>query len=387
MYKIGIDVTYLASCALRGVSPSVSAVVGMNLPNVFKMAKRHHMVAITYLGLAKAIETHPELNIDAELLEEWKREYHKAVQKTVTFELERESLCKFFNENNIWHLCLKGVVLQRYYPVLGMRQMSDNDILIDSKKCKLVKDYLVSNGYEVLSYGTGYDDTYRKGRLIFEIHRMLIYNKEKTRRGYEYYKNVKKRLVPAENGCEHFFTDEDYYVYFIFHSHKHFTNGGCGIRTLMDISVYLAQKEDSLHLGYLNSELSKLGIYEYEKMASALAKRLFSCNPESLYSPDNLTEEEREIFAYHVSSGTFGTQENRVSNMLNNMSKGNGVTRATRFKYVFERIFPKMEFYRVNYPRAYKFIIPIPFIWFFRLIKAIFNHKKYNSELKYVDKK
>ena len=46
------------------------------------------------------------------------------------------------------------------------------------------------NGYEIMSYGNHCHDTYRKDGIIFEIHRKLAEDSDKTKKAYHYYKNV-----------------------------------------------------------------------------------------------------------------------------------------------------------------------------------------------------
>lgn len=45
-----------------------------------------------------------------------------------------------FEKAGIWYLPLKGVILKEMYPVYGIRQMADNDILFDFTYRKEVKD-------------------------------------------------------------------------------------------------------------------------------------------------------------------------------------------------------------------------------------------------------
>ena len=49
---------------------------------------------------------------------------------------------------------------------------------------------MTENGYEIMSYGNHCHDTYRKDGIIFEIHRKLAEDSDKTKKAYHYYKNV-----------------------------------------------------------------------------------------------------------------------------------------------------------------------------------------------------
>ena len=120
VYKIGVDTMYLAVCALHNRVPEKSKLLDMDINGVYKMAKRHSMQAIVYLGYKMGLDNYSDLDFDLELLKKWEKAYKLSLHKLVMFDVEREALCNFLKENNIWYCCLKGVVLQNYYPILGI---------------------------------------------------------------------------------------------------------------------------------------------------------------------------------------------------------------------------------------------------------------------------
>ena len=78
----------------------------------------------------------------------WEERMVKAVRKVLLFDMEREKLCAWMDREQIWYLPLKGIVLKDFYPSVGMRQMSDNDILFDADVWERVQDHMLSEGYE-----------------------------------------------------------------------------------------------------------------------------------------------------------------------------------------------------------------------------------------------
>ena len=385
IYKIGLDVIYMSSCALLGKTPDRCRLSEMNFSSLYKMAKQHSMQAIVYLSMIKAMESYPDLEVDEGLIAKWKSDYHAVIKKLVQLDIERENLYSFLDSEGAWYIGLKGIVLSHYYPTLGMRQMTDNDILVDPAYSKKIRDYFVSRGYKIESYGNHCHDVYCKGPLTFEIHRMLAEEVEKTRAAYNYYKNVKNILISDGESNLLRFSDDDFYVYYIFHAYKHFSQAGCGMRTLMDIFVYRSNKE--LDLNYIDSQLKILGTDSYESSSYRIAEKVFGSDPENLYAPDLLTDFDREVLLYYISSGTFGTANNFVENKLSDMAGGKEITFATRTKYVLERLFPKYEFYKTTYPRASKFLVTIPFLCLFRIFKSLKKGKKISRELKRVNTK
>lgn len=385
-YSVGLDVIYMASCALREQIPERSRLSRMNFSKLYRMAKLHSMQAIVYLSLASANEKYADLNIDPDLLSRWKRDYQEIVKRLVMLDLERESLYAFLESEGAWHMGLKGIVLSHYYPALGMRQMTDNDVLVDPAFAKKIRAYFENRGYRVLSYGSHCHDVYVKGPLTFEIHRMLAEDADKMKVAHQYYKDVKRILIPEEGKMLMRFTSEDFYVYYIFHAYKHFAHAGCGLRTLMDMYVYTS-REKGMNGEYIGSQLKILGTSEYERPSHRLAELLFGCNAEEIYSADLLTDEERELLLYYISSGTFGTAERVIDNKLSDMADGAEITLGTKIKYVLERLFPKYEFYKTSYPVASKFIVTIPFLWIMRVFRSFSKGRRISKELRQLNVK
>ena len=386
IYRVGLDVIYMASCALRNQVPERFRLSEMDFARLYKMAKRHSMEAIVYLSLNSANEKYADLNIDPDLLSRWKRDYHETIKRLVQLDLERENLYAFLESEGSWYVGLKGIVLSHYYPTLGMRQMTDNDILIDPAFAKKIRGYFENRGYTVYSYGNHCHDVYVKGSLTFEIHRMLAEDVDKTKAAYKYYKDVKRILIPDEGAMSMSFSKEDFYVYYVFHAYKHFSHSGCGLRTLMDMFVYTS-KEEGLNYNYICGQLKILGIDGYEKRWRKLAELLFCSDVEEVYSPNLLTGEESETLLCYISSGTFGTTERMIENTLLDLADGAEITAATRLKYILKRLFPKYEFYKTSYPVASKFIVTIPILWLLRVFRSLLKGRKISKELKQINTK
>ena len=125
---------------------------------------------------------------------------------------------------------LKGSLLKDLYPRYGMRQMSDNDILFDSSRAEDVRQIMESMGFTTKHFGHGNHDVYFKKPVSnFEMHTSII--NRNNERMFEYYRNVKERLIKNDNdACGYHFSDEDFYIFMIAHEYKHYTGGGTGLR-------------------------------------------------------------------------------------------------------------------------------------------------------------
>ena len=110
-----------------------------NMKALFRMSARHFIDALVGTTLKKAGLTLPKY---------WKDRMVNAVRKVLLFDTERKKLCAWMDSEHIWYLPLKGITLKDYYPSVGMRQMSDNDILFDEDAWERVEKHMISEGYE-----------------------------------------------------------------------------------------------------------------------------------------------------------------------------------------------------------------------------------------------
>lgn len=333
--------------------------------NILKIAKLNSILALTYLALKK-----DNINLSIELDAKLNEYYSKNLRKTILFDEERKELYSFLNDNKIWFLPLKGIIINKLYPDYGSREFADNDILFDSTYKKEIKNYFTSKGYEVESYNQGVHDTYLKKPFYnFEMHNLLFQdsmNDKSMQIFEEYFKDYYQKTIQKEN-FEREVTNEDFFIYFISHFYKHYSHGGAGIRTLIDIKIYLLNYPN-LNKEYLKEQFTKLKINDFVNEILNLINHLFSNCP--------LSENENNILLYMITNGTYGTIQTNISNSLKKESK---------FKYVLHRLFPPMSYYKTYYPKIYKTKILIPLIWFKRLFRGIFkNKKKIKEELKTV---
>ena len=376
----GLNMIYLAASLLEDKLPDESRLRKMDLARIYELACFHSMHTIIFLSLQKCVAAYGRDVVDPELYALWSAAYARQLKRLLGLEVERARLTAFLERQGIWYLCLKGVVLQNYYPQFGMRQMSDNDILIDPSAALEVRKYMESEGYCVESFDVGCHDIYQKDGLYFETHRTLVSNRQSPKL-IRYYENVKRRLVRAENGVEMRFTDEDFYVYFISHAHKHFMGNGYGVRFLMDTFVCTRALWEQLDRDYVAGELEKLSLADFERTVRRLSHRLFS---DSDKFPPSLNENEREILVCCLSAGTFGTYKTHVSNILRRASGDKPLGALIKLGYLWRRLFPPFRYYKDAYPVLHRFIVTIPVLWIVRLIRGLGSPRRIAAELRTV---
>ena len=361
-----------------------------NIGRFYYIAKKHNLVSLMEQAMEKM-----GFESDSDIWKRWLKEKNQLIYKSVLMDVEREAIQDFFEENNIWYMLLKGMVIRKYYPAPELREMADNDILFDNKYSKEVYDFMTARGYKSDDYNKGYHDEYLKPPAYnFEMHRQLVSSKERPK-WYEYYKDVKSILINDANGKNQFyFSDNDFYVYFIVHTYKHFLNSGMGLRTVLDVYLYLNNLQDKLDFDYIEEQLKKLDAYDFEQTFRSLAFKMFGENAkEGNAAADELQDsfdakeqdmlresfdakkqdklcgsfdakeqdkwwnsfddKEHDMLSYILDAGTYGNLENSVAHKMG-YTKGEKKKASDKVKYIFRRLFPSMDTIEEFFPFFYK---------------------------------
>lgn len=353
--EVGFKMCDLIARALNGSNDKYS---GEDINLLFDLCCQHRVSALVSTVIDPKCDGY----------DRWENAFSLSVLRKTYMDLEREKLIVFFKEHNIWYLLMKGLVLEHLYPDPHLREMCDNDILYDSKGYKLVKQFMMENGYtgEHISQEVHVDEYEKKPYFFFELHKNF-FNVTRDKLA-SYYCRIEKFLIPVD-GYEMKLSDEDFYVYMIAHNYKHFIDGGTGIRSFVD--CYLYNQKVNFNKKYVVHELNKLGISDFENQFSTLANKLFSGGVPSL------NEEESEMFLYIISSGAYGTKKNYIKNQLKNADKNS---------YLLRRLFPPVEWYKGHVPFCYKHKWAIPFYCVYRIFdRTLKYHKRIKNEIDIVN--
>jgi hypothetical protein len=345
------DVIYLVSYAVNGIKPAAERISAMDLSRVYTAAQRHLLIAAVGMALQSACIRNAQIT----------QAMAKAQRKNALLDADRAALFARLEQENIWYMPLKGSVLKDLYPQYGMRQMADNDILIDASRAEDVKTIMESLGFTTERFGKDNHDVYHKPPVSnFEIHTAL-FGPSHEEKIYLYYRDVKSRLVKdKDNQCGWHFTPEDFYIYMTAHEYKHFSGGGTGLRSFLDVYVFWQKYGKELNLSYIEAETEKLGIADFEKQSRSLSLHLFGSEP--------LTSEDRETLDYVVTSGTYGTITHRVENKVKKLGGGT----KGMIRYFFSRLVLPMNSLKTAHPFVYRHKYLIPFFTIYRLGKGLF---------------
>lgn len=336
---------YLVSCALNQRTPKAELVSKIDLEQLFEVCQKHILTACA----AYALESAGVHNQDFTQAKE------KAIRKNILLDVERGKILNRLEQAEIWYLPLKGAILKDWYPKLGMRQMSDNDILYDMSRREDVLAIMQDLDFKLAVSLEAVDEFVKEPVYNFEMHGELFMEYQVGGLA-DYYRGIKNRMQKDDSSRFGYrFSLEEFYLFMLAHEYKHFTISGTGVRSLSDTYVFIKKFGSQLDWAYIRGELKKMGITEFEKNNRELAMKVFDRK--------KLTDEEKKLLDYYIFSGTYGNQQNSVENALNR--QGN-----SKMIYVLDRIFPSYEYMRSAVPwvRDRKHLLPAA--WGYRILRG-----------------
>ncbi len=362
--KAALDVLYLCCCALSGEGVSKDRLAEIDLAALYSLSQFHSLTALVCEALQQSgYAAAPD---QQKYMAAFVAAKEKSVRKNLMLDTERIRLLNFMEQQGIWYMPLKGVVLKNMYPKMGLRQMADNDILFDGKYRDAIKAWFSSQGYTVKAYGTDNHDVYLKEPVYnYEMH-VSLYGEAHRPEWQNYYRSVKDRLLKdGSSQYGYHFSDEDFYVYFLTHGFKHYDGGGTGLRFLFDLHVYLKEKQETMDWAYLTGELKQLELSAFEKNCRGLVNALFS----DIHSFDTelLPAGQRDMLIFFLSSGTYGTKEHRIRQ---------GITlHGSKLKYLLWRLFPGTKVLAAYHP-IFRRRWLLPAGWVYRAVKLLASRSK-----------
>lgn len=348
---------YLIRCVLNNKMPSKKKLDRIDLSGLLAVAKAHSLTAIA----AYALESAGIYDKDFE------EEKYLCIRRNLIMDHEREQVIEELEKAGIWYMPLKGSVIKDMYPDMGMRQMADNDILVDETRMADVKAIMESLRFETDIFGQSHQDVYKKPPVSnFEMHSRLL--EPRYGKLYKYLIDVKEKLIKDDdNEFGYHFSDDDLYIYFLIHEYKHFSEAGTGLRSLVDTYVILKHLDGKLDSDYISPKCQKLGIADFERSNREAAMKLFDCG--------KLTKSEQELLDIFIFSGTYGNFETRIK-------MAGAAHKTSKVKYIFERLKISEDALKEFYPFFYKHKALRPLLYAWRLInKAIFQKDALMSEI------
>ena len=204
-------------------------------------------------------------------------------------DLMSDNISHQLQKNDVENIILKGSSYKKFYPENIVRTSTDIDIYVNQKDITKAGEVLNDNGFTFVKVYKNKEYSYKKEpRYYIELHTDMD--------GFN--KTQKSLLNSLTDGCSrrNTLTDNDSYIYALFHLYKHFVTSGAGVRMFLDI--YLIKKNSKLNFEYINKKLKALDIYDFANVVTKINESLF----EGKEADDDL----KAVIAFIFDSGTFG---------------------------------------------------------------------------------
>ena len=320
---------------------------GTNLESI--LLEKNELMNIALLGDMQYMLLYPLLKNETDV--EFAEKINYLIKKS-TFSSYKQAMCAkqisdLFEKEKVKHQLLKGAVIKNIYPSPVMRQMSDIDVVVFDETLNRAAEVLEKSGY--INHGL------IKHHMIFtsptgvmvEIH-WCLYDQNADYGQYLYFNEFRSA---HEKGLlyTYKFGEEDFYIYMIAHMAKHFFENGCGIRNLVDIYVYTKYYYAKLNWSYIEKELKKCGLFDFEKNMKKLSYIWLENKNSSQFYED--------VFSYMVECGIYGKAINGVWGQLAKEKYRN------KFLLKLRYYFPSLSLMKEKYPWLDKKPFLLPIAW------------------------
>jgi hypothetical protein len=339
------------------------------IAGLFQMARDNGLSGLLYESLDPAWLTKEELAL-------FQKDYFQYLKRD-TLQMDAvKQMHRLFYEQGIDHMFLKGTRLKQLYPQTYWRSMGDIDVLIRPQMMKKVHEIMDALGYVNTSNSTDHDMFVKDRDVIVEIHPKLI--NEATQKHNTLFEDVWS--VVKEVGHHEFaFPAEVELVYLLIHLAKHFSSSGVGLRSVLDIGVFIWKKGEAIDKTVLSKLLEQAQLPVFYQNMVALNRHWFG-----FPIPFDPTEEKvDEVFAdrlldYLIESGVHGKGKDFNSYLAGIASKTaqSGDVAKGRRQFFFKMAFPSRQSMASTYPYLHKYKWLLPVAWFQRFWKLIFKKTK-----------
>jgi hypothetical protein len=311
--------------------------------------------------------------ISKELFSRIEKSFYEYVSRDIKQLEAKAKLQDIFENHQIDFMFLKGIRLKSLYPETYMRAMGDIDILIREHDLEKVHVIFEQHQIHCTARSRQHDMFEMPNGLIIEIHPRLY---KEFNPKYEPLFHDAWAYAHAITNHEYEFSPEYEILYLLYHLAKHMDTSGIGLRSALDIGIFLSRKEDqmneSLLLEYLKLSDMKtfyLSMIEINRKCFGFQFHL-ALNQEDHLKPDEV----QMITDYLMISGIHGLGNDYnpfVSRIASYQMK-----KRSKFRLLMDMIFPDYESVKGMYPFVSKWKPLIVIGWFRRWMRLLFTNRK-----------
>lgn len=332
-------------------------------------AKRHSMLSLlaVVLNNSDCNEKESEMLKNDFVTEELKESYQQVALKKIG---------KMFYEKAITAVILKGWEIKYLYETPQMRRCGDIDLLIKKEDRLKIKLVLLSLGFICKKFDSNTHDIYALNEfVIVEVHTNFVPKAYINKCRID--ENIWDRIIPSENNSGFYkLNKEDFYVFFLAHSYKHYLYGGFGIRTMIDLFVILKNSPKLRESQNVINRLLSNDLKKFKILAENICELLFENETADFDTYSDMTK-------YIFDSGTYGNSLHKSANEVNADKNSN----KNKIKFVLMMLFPKPDVIMQVYPILKNHKILFPYCYFHRIFfRCILNKNKRKKYRQYLVK-
>lgn len=331
------------------------------LATLFKIAKKHDVAHI----ICHALEQNG-ISLNSEIRQSFLMEKEQAILRYEMIKSDTQEICSCFEDEGISYILLKGATVRRYYPEPWMRTSCDIDILVCEKELDRAVEALVKR----CQYKTDGKKTYHDISLFspFGMHLELHHSINEGKAEYDaLLSQVWEHARAIDCKREHCLSNEFLIFHLMAHMAYHFVNGGCGMRSVIDI--WILEHALDLDRKALEEMLKQAGLCEFYRAILALGAYWME-------QKEPLEKLVLDVEKYVLLGGAYGT-------LAQNAASGR-VKKGGRLKYFWSRIFMPYKSLAILYPIIKKHKVLTPFCQIARWFSVLFKRKRIANEIKSV---
>ncbi len=344
--RIYVYYIHLLSSAINSVKPQEPP-EDFNWELVTKHAMRNSVLNLLAYSV-KNIKNKP----DESILKVMENERRVAILKETSQLFDIEKVLQKFDDAGICNIPLKGYFIKHLYPQSDFRTMTDVDIFVNKKDFKTATKIFTDLGFTQPAVIKADELHFQKDLLYVEL-QSNINDGDDT-----YFDDVfNKTILRDDYNYSYKLSDEDFYIYMVYHCAHHFKTGGIGIRMLMDIYVFLSQHND-LDFNYIDNSLKELNLVDFETQIKSLSINWFSYN-ETKITP---------LGEFVLYCSTYGTRDIYFYQESKRQGKG----------FAIKQIFIPYSKMKNTYGYLRKAPFLLPFAWTQYWFTRLFVHRNIN---------
>lgn len=362
----GIYLIHLLSSVLQDTPPP-RLPESLDWGRLYHLSDRHKVANMASYGINR-LDSNSKPS--QEVMKKFQVDCKKAVAIEATQHITVEQILKTFEENQIACMPLKGYLIKYLYPQPDMRMMADVDILYRNEQTKKVKLLMLGLGFTVEHQG-GHHDVYDKKPFVnIEMHRSLI-SEESPYSNYLRQVWERASLKPGSK-FTYELAQEDFYIYTLIHLTKHYTSGGTGIRSFMDIYVYKRRYGNDMDWQYIQTELEKIKLWEFEKSISGLNQVWFGKAPSNEFYD--------EMTSFILSCGVYGSRNQALLSSISTTISDKRSLGTSKNLAIRKLFFPGLNSMKILYPLLGSLPFLLPICWVLRGMGFWLFKRKYTFD-------